>query len=228
MARRPLRFLHTSDLHLGASKAEPHLDVLKSVLDLGIAAKADAVLMAGDIFDNNRIDQALLDEAVGIMAASKLSIAILPGNHDCLLEGGVYERGAFAGSGVAVLGATHGEVTEFENLNLTVWGRPHRDHKDLLPLRDAPECEEKHWRVNMAHGHWVQVPEDERRAYRIFDADLEAQAADYLALGHWDVFTAVKSRSPAYYSGSPIYAGSVNLVELNETSPLRVSRLPID
>ncbi|HEX5938787.1 MAG TPA: metallophosphoesterase [Dehalococcoidia bacterium] len=228
MTRRPLRLLHTSDLHIGANRVDPHLNVLKSVLDLGAAAKADGVLMAGDIFDNNRIEQGLLDDAVSVMAASRLPITILPGNHDCLLEGGVYDRGAFWTAGITVLGATHGELASFDRLNLVVWGRPHRDHKDLLPLRDVPECEERHWRVNVAHGHWVKVPEDERRAYRIFDADLEAQAADYLALGHWDVFTRVESSSPAYYSGSPFYSGSVNIVELEEGSPLRVSRLRIE
>ena len=228
MARRPVTLVHTSDLHLGANVTNPNLSVLARVISLARESQADAILLAGDIFDNNRIPQLLIDDAVTMLAESSARLVILPGNHDCLLEGGVYERGDFAGAGVTVLGATNGEVAALHDLGLTVWGRPHRDHKDLLPLKDVPDFDPANWRVNMAHGHWVKTPADERRAYRIFEEDLDSQSADYVALGHWDVFTEVRTSRPAYYSGSPLYARSVNLVHLVEGGEPRVARLPID
>jgi DNA repair exonuclease SbcCD nuclease subunit len=228
MKRRPLSFIHSSDLHIGASTGQPNLEVLRKVLAVANEARVDTVLLAGDIFDNNRIAQAILDDAATIMAESRAAIVILPGNHDCLLADGVYERGDFERAGVTVLGATNGEVAALHGLGLTVWGRPHREHNDLLPLRDAPEFDPANWRVTMAHGHWVQTSADERRAYRIFDEDLDALSADYVALGHWDVFKEVREAAPAYYSGSPLYAGSVNLVQLDDEHPPSVKRLPIE
>jgi DNA repair exonuclease SbcCD nuclease subunit len=97
-----------------------------------------------------------------------------------------------------------------------------------LPLQNVPDFDPASWRINMAHGHWVQGEADEERAYRSFTADIDGQRADYLALGHWDVFTEVRSSAPAYYSGSPLYARSVNMVELSESEGLRVTRLPVE
>ena len=56
---------------------------------------------------------------------------------------------------------------------------------------------------------------------------IAATGADYVALGHWDRPTQVGDGSiPAYYSGSPDWAKTVNLIRLTPTarSPLRASR----
>ena len=54
---------------------------------------------------------------------------------------------------------------------------------------------------------------------------IAATAADYVALGHWDRAARVGNGAvPAYYSGSPEYVHTVNLVRLTATGEVIVSR----
>ena len=60
------------------------------------------------------------------------------------------------------------------------------------------------------------------------DEEITATAADYLALGHWDRPMRVGNRTvPAYYSGSPDLAGTVNLIRLTTPGEVIVTREPL-
>ena len=55
-----------------------------------------------------------------------------------------------------------------------------------------------------------------RPSWLISDAEIDATEADYLALGHWNRPEKVGTgRVPAYYSGSPELAKTVNLIRLD-------------
>jgi hypothetical protein len=57
---------------------------------------------------------------------------------------------------------------------------------------------------------------------------IAATAADYLALGHWDRPVRVGNGVvPAYYSGSPDLAETVNLVRLTAAGEVVVTREPL-
>jgi len=80
----------------------------------------------------------------------------------------------------------------------------------------------------MAHGHY-EPPETWhnplRPSWLISDAMIAATEADYVALGHWDRAAQVGDGSvPAYYSGSPDYVETVNLVRLSGERGVVVSR----
>ena len=63
----------------------------------------------------------------------------------------------------------------------------------------------------------------------IGDDEITASGADYLALGHWN--RAIKVGTglvPAYYSGSPDYAQTVNVVRLRAHGAVDVERHPLD
>ena len=50
-----------------------------------------------------------------------------------------------------------------------------------------------------------------------------------MALGHWNRAVRVGNGSvPAYYSGSPEYAGTVNVVRMSERAGVTVARAPLD
>ena len=56
MSERPLRLVHTSDVHLSSSPSEPAEDAaarraLRAIVDLVRAENADLLLVAGDLFD---------------------------------------------------------------------------------------------------------------------------------------------------------------------------------
>ncbi len=68
----------------------------------------------------------------------------------------------------------------------------------------------------MGHGHY-EPPETFanplRPSWLISNEAIDATGADYVALGHWDRPAQVGSGViPAYYSGSPEWAKTVNLV----------------
>jgi hypothetical protein len=80
----------------------------------------------------------------------------------------------------------------------------------------------------MAHGHYepLETRANPLRPSWIFgDEEIAATAADYLALGHWDGPMRVGNGVvPAFYSGSPELAGTVNLVQLTADGENVVTR----
>ncbi len=55
------------------------------------------------------------------------------------------------------------------------------------------------------------------------------RGADYVALGHWNRAVKVGNGGiAAYYSGSPEYAGTVNVVRLAPAGDVTVTRLDLD
>src|SRR5690606_715273 len=131
-----------SDLHLSAETAGltagvDELEALRQVLATAQHARADVVLLAGDIFDHNRQPLALLDRAARLLAEAGRPVVILPGNHDPLTPESVYRRGGLADpANVHVLGLSGGDAVVFEPLGLEIWGRPHCDYGDMSPLRE--------------------------------------------------------------------------------------------
>lgn len=222
-----LRIVHSSDLHLvDRSRGDPLLS-LRRVLRATVAAGADALLLAGDVFDSNRLSPAFVEEAIGLIAALPAPVVVLPGNHDCLIPGSAWLSPAAAAAGnLVVLGRTVDEVAGFPELGLEIWGRAHRDHVDMSPLRNpAPRCAPR--RIDAGHGHWVRDDHDRHHSWLIHEEEIAATDADYVALGHWDVPQRVgNGRVPAYYSGSPAMAGTVNLVSFAEAG-VQVARLPL-
>jgi DNA repair exonuclease SbcCD nuclease subunit len=180
------------------------------------------------VFDHNRVPLEFIDRAARLLADAALPVVILPGNHDCLTPNSVYRRGGLADpANVHVLGITVDEVVTFPEHDLEIWGRPHLDHSDYSPLRDPrPRRAARH--IATAHGHWVTGPQDHHRAWLIRDEEVAATGADYLALGHWDRATPVGDGSvPAFYSGSPDLAKTVNVVRFTGDGRVEVERAPL-
>jgi hypothetical protein len=69
-----------------------------------------------------------------------------------------------------------------------------------------------------------------RPSWLISNAEIEATGADYLALGHWNRAARVGAgvTVPAYYSGSPDLAKTVNLVRLLSNGTVEVTREAIE
>lgn len=220
---RPVLIAHSSDLHIGSMNKD--LSVLGTVLRTAHTNRADILVLAGDIFDHNRVPLAVLDEAARMMADATLQVVILPGNHDCLVPDSVYRRGGIADpENVHVFGVSVDEMISFPKLDIGLWGRPHMDHVDMSPLRDAP-IRRHPIQVAVAHGHWLETENDSHRSWLIRNEEIAAVDADYIALGHWDrCLEAGEGLRRAHYSGSPDLAKSVNIVRLVAGRPVEVTR----
>lgn len=230
--RRPpvpdITLVHSSDLHIDGPHSESFHPLCK-VLDAAVRLKADALLLAGDIFDHNRIPLELIDRTCRVMDDGRLPVIVLPGNHDCLTPDSVYRRGGLADvPNVHVLGINSEEEWVSPELSLEVWGRPHLDYDNYSPLA-APRERTTRWQIAMAHGHLVRDERDRHRSWLIHAEEIEATAADYVALGHWpSPDRAEGSNVPAYYSGSPDLAQTVNVVRLREDGSVDIRRAPLD
>jgi DNA repair exonuclease SbcCD nuclease subunit len=230
-----LRLVHSSDIHVDeghvpAVRGADGIGGLRAVLETARVLNADVVLLAGDTFETNQLSAALIDRVGQMLADAGRPVVILPGNHDPALPGSVYVRGEFARiSNLAILGVTHDEAVHFPTHDLEIWGHAHRDYFDMPPLR-GPRPRTMRWQVAVGHGHY-EPPATRANPLRpswVFgDEEIEATAADYLALGHWDRPTPVGNGAvPAYYSGSPELAQTVNLVQLTPSGVV-ITREPL-
>jgi DNA repair exonuclease SbcCD nuclease subunit len=225
--------VHSSDLHVDDERIAALHDGdgtagLSAVLATARSVGADIVLLAGDTFDNHMVTSATIDRAGRLLADAGLPIVILPGNHDPATTDSIWLRGRFDEIGnLAILGITNDRAIAFPAQQLEIWGNAHRDYMDMVPLRDPPPRRGR-WHIALGHGHY-EPPETWanplRPSWLISDDMIAATQADYLALGHWDRAAQVGGGAvPAYYSGSPDYVHTVNLVRLTAAGEVVVTR----
>ncbi|HEY7300833.1 MAG TPA: metallophosphoesterase [Xanthobacteraceae bacterium] len=229
--------VHSSDLHIdddytarihGGDGTAGLACVLKAAGHLG----ADVVLLAGDTFESHRVPDRVIDRAASTIAAAGAPVVLLPGNHDPAIAEAVYHHSRLAGlANLYVLGVTHDDAVLFPQLDLQIWGRAHRDFGDMVPFESAP-ARSTRWQIAMGHGHYQPSVDRNifpRPSWLIGDEDIAATGADYVALGHWNRAVKVgNGRVPAYYSGSPEYAGTVNIVRLAAVGVVSVARIELD
>src|SRR6266508_5432786 len=218
---------YTSRLHGGDGTAG-----LACVLNAARGVGADVVLLVGDTFESHRLPQDVLDRTAGVIASAGLPVVLLPGNHDPAIPEAVFRRGLLAEvANLHVLGVTHDEAVDFPHLGLEIWGRAHRDYGDMVPL-ETIRPRRTRWQIALAHGHYdpsVDRSIFPRPSWLISDAELAATGADYVALGHWNRAVRVGNGAvAAYYSGSPEYAGTINVVRLTAAGQVDVSQMELD
>jgi DNA repair exonuclease SbcCD nuclease subunit len=234
---RDVVVVHSSDLHVdhdytarlhGGDGTAGLGCVLAAARDLA----ADVVLLAGDTFDSHRVPQDLIEQAAAVIGAAALPVVILPGNHDPAIASAIYRDGPLkAVKNLHVIGVSHDDTIAFPDLALEVWGRPHRDYDDMIPF-EMVRARQTRWLIAMAHGHYEPKPDRSigpRPSWLIGDDEIAATGADYVALGHWNRAVRVGNGVvPAYYSGSPEYAGTINVVRLSEAGGVMVTLAPLD
>jgi exonuclease SbcD len=236
---RPLRLLHTSDLHIGGTAAAPGCQAAERCLckvdALVIAAEGnqpDAVLLPGDLFDHARVPEDLVLQVLARIADLSMPKLLLAGNHDTAGPASIFarHRDAFQKSGVAYV---DGALTLFHGA-LRVWGCAMQEHTPAnRPLRGAPTAPGGSWYVVMAHGQYIGAANAGRRAHSspITAAEIASTKADYVALGHWHTQTDVSVGGvAAWYSGSPAEPwrwGEMLLVNLEPGSETAVRRLEV-
>ncbi len=234
MPLKRIRLVHTSDTHLGDDwDPEAAQHALSRVIDGVLELNADALMISGDVFDNARISDAVLDFFVAEMARATVPAVILPGNHDLYDHSSLYLRSPFADApdNLHIIRGTTGETLSLPELTLDIWGRAMDSHTPWFrPLAGIPTERNGHWLVAMAHGHFHFPDDTEERSSPIRPHEIAESACDYIALGHWERFEDVSQAGvTAFYSGSPMGAAgsrrevAVNVVDLDSRGEARVS-----
>ena len=239
-ALRPVRLLHTSDVHLGGGFRAPdhgeHLDhclcPLVALETMVITHDVDAVLVVGDLFDHQRVTDEFVATVMRRLGSLGAECLVINGNHDVHDERTLYGPSALDGAGVRFFDSPAG--TEIEALGGAVraWAKAMPQHdRDFRPLRDIPPRPDPDaWWLVLGHGHFEEEP-DERfgRSSPLCSDEIEASSADYLALGHWHVRTEVSTPGVvAWYSGAPfggVSSGTMNLVDLHPERGVAVTHV---
>ncbi len=224
--RMQRRILHTSDLHL-ESLADKSCHSLKALVSLANQAKADLVIVAGDLFDHNRVEDGLVSFVVEQLQRLSTYVAILPGNHDCLVSGSVFERAGLwqNDTNIRVFKAPHGETLDFPDRGISLWGKPMGYYEACAqPLAGIPQPEKNgNWHIAVAHGYYVDAGPPLFPSYNITKEEIVTSGYDYIALGHIIEFRCVHDGAvKAYYCGSPSISGAVAIVDLTEEVGVQV------
>jgi exonuclease SbcD len=221
---RPLTIAHTSDVHLHNGEEGAHVrDAFARVIDAVLDTEAELFLIAGDLFDHNRIEKDVIEFVYEQLSRVTCPTVLIAGNHDCWEERAVLRRMNFskAGHHVTLLDEVEGAVVEFPELHATVWGRCMIDHdRSNKPMAGSPPRTRDLWHIGMAHGLYSDDPETERSSL-ITPQEIEASGFDYLALGHVHAHRQMRhGNTLAVYPGVPapyygtVPSGCITLVEL--------------
>ncbi len=206
-----VRFLHTSDWHMGlravqtAGKARAvrakRFETASMIAELAKREKVDFVLVAGDLFDSHDVDDGVVRSTVDILNSfAPMPVFVIPGNHDPLLAGGVWDRPTWqaAGSHVELVRAAeeirYGDTVVLYPCPITQ-KLSRTDPTGWIPCRDAGD---KRIRIGFAHGFLNILPGDGN--FPIDGDRSEKSGLDYLALGDWHG-SVIRGR--AVYPGTP-------------------------
>lgn len=223
--------LHAADLHIG-HHAHPAaaLAAFDGVIEVARAVRADAILIAGDLFDSSAVPQSVIDYVFDELENAGRPVIVLPGNHDTLLTQRDSLLHGHATEHVRVLQGAAGETVTLPN-GITIWGRPVYDHvPEFHPLAGLPERPDDGWYVTMAHGIVTDGKTFRYRGSPVLQEELAAADCDYVALGHVHTFRNVtQGAAVAYYSGAPVNgnASTVAVVRLDPDEGVNVAALPI-
>src|SRR5688500_16134162 len=81
---RPLRIAHTSDVHLHNGEDGAHVrTAFTRVVDAVIRTEAELFLIAGDLFDDNRVRKDVIEFVYEQLARVECPTVLIAGNHDC-------------------------------------------------------------------------------------------------------------------------------------------------
>ena len=187
-----MRFLHTADWQIGMKAAhvgeagtrvrDERLAAARRVVEAAKSAGADFILVAGDTFEDNGVDRVLVQKVADILVSFGGPVFVIPGNHDPLVPGSVWEHPSWKSSeNVRVLR----EETPVEIPGGTLYPCPVRaKHAGKDPTAWIPREERPGARIGLAHGT-VEGVHQEEPDYPIPRGAAVRSGLDYLALGHW-------------------------------------------
>ena len=187
-----LRVLHLADLHLGgvlsgfsgrsaALRQARTMEVLEKTLSMAVARGADAILVAGDVFDTVTPNPDTVRRLLGLFAACGLPVVIAPGNHDPYITGGVWDSVPMP-SNVYLFKSPELARFSFPSLGLDVYGYAFTGSTHAAP-RWPRAADLPGGRVNLLLAHADMLSAGSATA-PISGAALAASGFAFAALGH--------------------------------------------
>jgi DNA repair exonuclease SbcCD nuclease subunit len=187
-----MRCLHTADWQIGMKAShvgeagtrvrDERLVAGRRVVEAARNAGVEFILVAGDTFEDNGVDRVLVQKVADILAGFGGPVYVIPGNHDPLVPGSVWEHPAWRSAGhVRVLR----EKRSVEVPGGTLYPCPVTAKRSGMdPTAWIKPEEGQGIRIGLAHGT-VEGVHQEEPEYPIPRDAAQRAGLDYLALGHW-------------------------------------------
>ncbi len=213
------RLVQTGDLHLGSPFAfapEQASSLQKSQLDTFFKmirhcqeVQADALLIAGDFFDQPNPDLRLVREVIEMLGSlTRTRVLITPGNHDPLSLESPYRTEKWPDF-VTIFGEKL-DFVEFADHQLRVYGIGFTATVTAQPLLSGAEIvlDPDFANVLLIHGD-LDAATGQSPYNTLLLTDLAAHRFDYVALGHIHQYSGfIKSgRTTVAYAGCPFGRG---------------------
>ena len=212
-----MKFIHTADWQIGKQFAnikgdiaaflrEARFDAIKTIASFANQHKADAILVAGDVFDANEVRDTTIRKTLNAMQEYKGPWVLLPGNHDPALTQSVWSRMKDLPEKTDnIILALEPKPISIANDNLLILPAPlklRHEFRDLTEWYDAFQVSSSAFKVGLAHGSIEGfLPESAEIHNMISYQRTETAHLDYLALGDWH--GQLKVSDKAWYAGTP-------------------------
>ncbi len=199
-----MKLIHTSDIHIDSpltarlspavarERKREIITSFRNIIDDARKIGAAGIIIAGDLFDSDKISIKSIDSVMGIIEnASDILFFYLPGNH---------EKDRIVSSGISLPGNLKifaEDWTYFKIGNLTIAGRS----KISSDMFSSLSLYEKNINIVTLHGELASYD----AADKISIQELRKLPIDYLALGHYHSYsqTEISNRCTAVYCGTP-------------------------
>lgn len=218
-----VRFLHIADLHLGmritrfsqeaiAKIRQARFDALENVRKAARQPGAgfEFVVIAGDLFDDIAVAGDITRRAYELLKSFPVPVLVLPGNHDPLQPGSVWDTSLWKGNGAAesTVRVLRERMPVTVRPGVTIYPCPvlrKTSHDDPTQwIRNVPRSADDGVRIGVAHGSVMDrpnLPLDDHPISPSAPSDLDL---DYVALGHWHNykhFSGADGHLRMYYPG---------------------------
>lgn len=234
-----VKFLHTADWQLGAKSLQLgtkskearsiRFRTVERIVKLAKSEAVDFILIAGDIFEDQDVDEYIVRRTVEILnTAIPIQVFVLPGNHDPFMSGSVWERSSWKQVKEHVHLLTERAEIEMNN-GVVLYPCPLTQKQSIKdPTEWIPKDgkQSSRIRIAVAHGSLDIISKDLN--FPIISDRASASNLDYLALGDWHGFMQYEktcySGTPEQTSYSEKNSGNIAIVTIDKHGSIPVIR----
>jgi DNA repair exonuclease SbcCD nuclease subunit len=245
------RFIHSADWQLGARFSQfgqhgtllrqARLETLQRTLALAREHHADALFIAGDLFEDNQVDNALITTVTDLFRAHPdILICILPGNHDPHTgPDSIWQRRPFLDAPANVRVLREAGVTTLAGDVCLLASPLHQKRSTTDPSLKLAELAAPlppgAIKIGITHGAPAIESKHQPNDFPIALNAATRAGLDYLAIGHWHNWLEGLDEGRILMPGTPEpdrfandASGNVALVEIPARGqPPRIRALPV-
>lgn len=217
---KPVRFIHTADVHLDTSfsgsgfpsrlgdrKREAIRSTFRRIIDDACNGEIDLLLIAGDLFELDRITSDTFEFLKQQFARLKARVFIAPGNHDPYAPGSPYREETWP-ENVHIFSAEEFQPVELPDMGVRVIGFGFvRAHLGERHFRRLSALSNDRCNIVLSHGADVSSLPAGKGEYGPFSVEeIAGKNVHYCALGHYHQQRRIPNSIDAtqlWYSGIP-------------------------